>query len=292
MICLSPVYAWQSERVNPETGRRDPVFNRKDAFVDLPQYKLPCGKCINCYAKKRRKRGVKVYHETCSHKYSSFITPTYDEEHCPDEVVGSHFQKFMKRWRYYNPDAQIKYLAVGELGENTQRPHFHAIIAGTDFVRGAEFAPDYSNWRNAQLEEIWGMGHIQIDPVTPESAFYVAGYTHKKLKQDANETSAARCSFWRGQSHNLGRGFLRQCVGGIAANGMVVLPSKGRKASMAPVPDCYFDWEPEALAELKAKRIEVAIEQGREPEEMRLRKAENKALNMMALKALKARKKL
>lgn len=289
-MCLSPIEAWQSKRVNPETGKRDPVFSRKDAFVDLPKFRLPCSKCINCVAKVRRKRGVKVYHESIMHEYSCFITPTYDDEHCPGEVVGSDFQKFMKRWRYYNPEVFVKYLAVGELGEQTQRPHFHAIICGTDFVRGAEFSPDYSNWRNDQLEEIWGKGHIRIDPVTPASAIYVAGYTHKKL---VNDTSGAKCSFWRGQSHNLGRSFVNKYVHDLAVHGMAVLPSNSkRKPSMAPIPDCYFDWEPERLAALKAERLEKALELRREPEAIRLVKAQNKALNLKALMALKSGKKL
>lgn len=115
-------------------------------------------------------------------------------------LVKSHYQDFMKRLRWAvngdrpkyldeekiipNPDFKpIKYLMCGEYGEETKRPHYHALIFGHD-------VPDRKMWKmsngipvysSAYLDDIWGHGFTAIGDVTWESAAYVARYVTKKI---------------------------------------------------------------------------------------------------------------
>lgn len=128
-------------------------------------------------------------HEASLHELSSFVTLTYDDEHCPRRgLVYRDFQLFMKRLR--RRLGRTRFYMCGEYGERTGRPHFHSILFGRWF-------PDRYYWRKSEsghevfrspvLEELWTAGNSEIGSVTFESAQYVAGYVHKKVYgQDAD----------------------------------------------------------------------------------------------------------
>ena len=77
----------------------------------------------------------------------------------------------------------INYVGVGEYGEIRGRPHYHLVMFGV--------GPD----DEAVLRQCWPYGErFQMDPLIPERAAYVAGYTLKKLnpeKKDENIAPAA-----------------------------------------------------------------------------------------------------
>lgn len=73
------------------------------------------------------------------------------------------------------PKIPLKYYAVGEYGSTYGRPHYHAIL----FNLPPEFLSN-----SEHLHNIWGKGRIQIDPCTPASIGYVAGYVMKKSTVD------------------------------------------------------------------------------------------------------------
>lgn len=62
----------------------------------------------------------------------------------------------------------LRYYLVGEYGDQTQRPHYHAIIFGL---------PPYS----PLFQQTWKKGFVHTGELTPDSAQYVAGYVVKKL---------------------------------------------------------------------------------------------------------------
>lgn len=134
---------------------------------------------------------------------SSFITLTYNDEHEPlvlDEVdatpVGtlrkSDLTKFFKRLR--NEGHKFRYYAVGEYGERTQRPHYHAVLFGIPPVYEEEIAAK------------WPHGHIKVDDFTPERGAYVAAYTAKKLIAQKQELGR-RVPEYSVMSRNPGIGF-------------------------------------------------------------------------------------
>lgn len=114
-----------------------------------------------------------------------FVTLTYDYNHVPITKKGvltldkKDLQKFFKRLRITRKRAKtnytiegltgkkkIKYYAVGEYGDLKERPHYHAVIF---------------NAARPEIETSWGLGAIDIQPVTNRAIRYVLGYVEKKL---------------------------------------------------------------------------------------------------------------
>lgn len=127
-----------------------------------------CGQCIPCRINKRRLWVHRIMLEKRLHEKSCFLTLTYDEKNLPQggSLVPSHYQKFVRSVR---KDFSIRYFFVGEYGDNTQRPHYHAAMFGLD-----ETDTDY-------LRGKWGHGHIMCGSLTDDSAQYIAGYVVKKM---------------------------------------------------------------------------------------------------------------
>lgn len=125
---------------------------------------------------------VRCLHEASLYVDNSFVTLTYRPEDLESySLQYSHFQDFMKRLRYYRSSA--RFFMCGEYGEETRRPHFHAILFGVGFPDREKFAQVGGNWiyTSAELEKIWGHGYATIGAVTMESAQYVARYAQKSL---------------------------------------------------------------------------------------------------------------
>lgn len=125
------------------------------------------------------------------HARNSFVTLTYSPENLPKDqsITKDELQRFFKRLRkkLSKKGVQIRYFACGEYGEKNNRPHYHAIIFGTDFpdrqIVTQTKRGDYL-YRSPTLDKAWGLGHAWIGDVTFESAAYVARYVMKKRKGD------------------------------------------------------------------------------------------------------------
>lgn len=127
--------------------------------------------------------------ESMAHASSAFVTLTYDQEHVPRDgsVKPGDVQLFMKRIRERLSPSRIRFYLVGEYGENTLRPHYHAALFGvTPCVRGRTEHRLPSCCGPCDLvRDSWGLGGIDVGQLTPQSAAYIAGYvTKKKTKAD------------------------------------------------------------------------------------------------------------
>lgn len=141
----------------------------------------PCGQCLACRVNIRRARTFRILAESQCHEHSSFGTLTYDDDHVPWvlDVDGAPVQSlryrdvqlFFKRLRKSGLD--FRYFVCGEYGARTRRPHYHPVVFGppVDEVEDAARAA----WSLCAPER------VQFEPMTPEGAAYVAGYTLKKL---------------------------------------------------------------------------------------------------------------
>lgn len=177
MGCFYPIDAWRSKEPN-ESGRRPMVFNPLKGQDDPLQ--LPCGKCNGCRADQAMEWAVRLYHESLLHKQCSFLTLTYDDDHLPDDgkINKRHLQLFFKRMR--RAGYKLRYFACGEYGEQTHRPHYHAIIFGQDFINEkSDLSADL--YENLRVTRLWGHGQVVIGTPSPGAFFYVAGYCHKKI---------------------------------------------------------------------------------------------------------------
>lgn len=199
-MCTSPYPAWKvfdGDKVTWKVGSNRNVDNSySDEFM-----LVPCGQCIECRLAHAREWSNRCMMESQYHSQSLFLTLTYDDEHLPQEstvifndetgefladvhsLVKKDLTDFIKRLRYYY-DKPIRYIACGEYGSKTYRPHFHLIVFGLDLNDLKILKRNYKGdiyYTSAFLGKVWTFGHHIIGSVTPESCGYVARYTTKKL---------------------------------------------------------------------------------------------------------------
>uniref|UniRef100_A0AAU8B9X8 Replication initiator protein n=1 Tax=Dulem virus 205 TaxID=3145682 RepID=A0AAU8B9X8_9VIRU len=174
---------------------------------------LPCGKCINCRLSQSAAWANRMEMELGYHKDNWFLTLTYRDQDVPhgykvDKTTGEilvenltlvpkDLQDFIKRLRrnieyHKRGEPNLMYFACGEYGEQTHRPHYHAIIYDlpikTEELRELKRKNGYIYYTCEWLEKVWGKGNIILGAVTWESCAYVARYIVKKRKgKDAKE---------------------------------------------------------------------------------------------------------
>ena len=141
---------------------------------------LPCGKCDECRISYRRDWATRCIMEASSSKKSYFLTLTYNDDNLPfdNKLKKDDLLKFFKDLR--NRGQTIKYLACGEYGSLTHRPHYHAIIFNLEID---DFQPlgDNKGFSSKFLSSLWKKGFIYISEMNEATANYVAGYTTKKI---------------------------------------------------------------------------------------------------------------
>ncbi len=134
------------------------------------------------------------------HEHAWFVTLTYNDKEMPinDSLDPTHLRKFTKTLRRDEAKSaeersektgkpanrnRISYYACGEYGEDTKRPHYHAVLFGPHFL---DKYPHYNHsngqvWRSPYLESRWHYGNSEFSAVNHASASYTAGYVRKKL---------------------------------------------------------------------------------------------------------------
>ncbi|WNK14085.1 MAG: replication initiator protein [Microvirus sp.] len=154
---------------------------------------------------------MRMYHELGNHQNSIFVTLTYDDNNIPenDSLCKRDLQLFIKRLRKISPN-KIKYFAVGEYGDTTDRPHYHLIIFGlslsSEHKKLILKTWDKCEWSPERIRASFGLAE-------PFSIQYVAGYIHKKLSGEiAKEeyTEKNREPVFRLLSLGIGRDFCDQ----------------------------------------------------------------------------------
>lgn len=177
MACGKPLKAYR-----PAIG--GPVkFNAPKDGRAYTQIEIPCGQCILCRLEHARQWAVRITHEATLHDANSFITLTYNDANLPPHgsLHYEHLQKFWKRLR--KNIGKLRYYAVGEYGDKTLRPHYHACVFGHAFTAQRVFLRQSPTllWTSPLLEDAWGMGNVSVGALTFESAQYTASYVTKKL---------------------------------------------------------------------------------------------------------------
>lgn len=147
----------------------------------------PCMRCMPCRLNRRRTWMARILLEQKSHDESCFVTLTYNDDHLPADgsLEREHYQSFVKRLRKHFSPTKIRYFLVGEYGDTTERPHYHAAIfgisaealAGTEWMkkRGTVLAV------GEPLRSLWGNGEVAVGALERKSAQYVAKYCVKKM---------------------------------------------------------------------------------------------------------------
>jgi len=182
MPCYSPLTGYQSRSLT-DNGKRKIVFNRSHGFADKPM-QVPCGQCIGCRIDRSRMWAIRCVHESRMHDSSCFITLTYDLEHLPADLGlhKIHLQNFFKRVR--NAGHIFRYFACGEYGDQSKRPHYHAILFGINFASDRKkhsiTKQDHILYTSKTLSDLWGKGHALLSEFSYQTAAYTARYVMKK----------------------------------------------------------------------------------------------------------------
>lgn len=118
--------------------------------------------------------------EAAKHAASSFATLTYADENLPEggSLVPRDMQLWLKRLR--KEVGPLRYFLVGEYGDQTWRPHYHAALFGV----GPEMA--------LEVQNTWGLGHTMLGTLNEQSAAYVAGYVTKKMTSEEDKRLCGR----------------------------------------------------------------------------------------------------
>lgn len=145
-------------------------------------HRVPCGKCAFCLQNNRAQWMFRIKHEMLnqvspdwSQRFTLpgyFLTFTYSDWMVPRLDDGRmtlrfrHLQLFFKRLR--KAKYKCKYIAVGEYGPETQRPHYHLIL-WTDCPQ--HLIDGY--WSNSENKS---RGRVHHGSLTMASAMYCLKY--------------------------------------------------------------------------------------------------------------------
>lgn len=129
-----------------------------------------CGQCLPCRINRRRVWAWRMVLESYCHEESSFVTLTYDEANVPDggTLDPRHLQLFLKKLRKAR-SAPLRFFAVGEYGDHSERPHYHLALFGL----GMDGRDD--------VDRAWGRGHVLLGELNEKTTAYIAGYVVKKM---------------------------------------------------------------------------------------------------------------
>lgn len=259
---------------------------------------IPCGKCNGCLMDRSRQWANRCMLERTMHDESYFITLTYNAESVPvhwhaDASSGeatpiltldkSHLQMFWKNVR--NHLGQCRYLACGEYGSRTHRPHYHAIVFGLhldDLQLYSHTRTGGTLYTSQALSNCWSKylgndgqnnpiyapyGNLLVADCTWESCAYVARYTLKKAKSGQTECLSAhniQPEFsTMSRKPGIGRPFYDACDPSVdiyAHDSINISTKKGGKQFKPPkyFDDLYSIECPEDMERIKTTRKEVA----------------------------------
>lgn len=157
----------------------------RNPFIGKGLRPYPCGQCLPCRVNRRRMWAHRIMLEATQHSSSVFVTLTYDDEHLPEDgsLRPRDLQLWLKRLRKFMAPTKIRFYAVGEYGDETGRPHYHAVLFG--FPSCSSFGTVYNRSGCCDscrvVRDTWGKGRIHVGVLEKDSAGYVCGYVVKKM---------------------------------------------------------------------------------------------------------------
>lgn len=146
-----------------------------------------CGQCLPCRLNRARIWAHRIVLEAALYKDNCFATLTYRDDCLPPgrSLSPDDLQKFLKRLRRRYEPRKFRFFAVGEYGDQSDRPHYHA--AFFNFPTCVYGRSRYSKLVDRccpicdAVTAVWGKGHVYLGTLQRQSAGYLAGYVVKKM---------------------------------------------------------------------------------------------------------------
>lgn len=228
MVCKSPIIVR-----NPHYVDDLMLYGSADKWV-----RVPCGRCSACRVQRTRVWAERIMSESFYHENNVFVTLTYDDDHVPRlpngqlTLVKKDLQDFWKRLRrdleYYEEGRKFRYYACGEYGDQTSRPHYHAICFGLGLDDLHYF------------EDNWKFGFVKLGGLTYDSARYVAGYVQKKLYGKAASEYGDSQQPFSTMSKGIGKTFILENHAKFSRGGSVNI-GQGRRVRRSTYSDKVLD---------------------------------------------------
>jgi len=141
--------------------------------------------------------------EGLCHQANCFLTLTYTDESIP-RLIGSpigsglatlkpeDLKNWLKRLRVAIQPYRLRFYAVGEYGDESERPHYHVVLFGVPGCRRGRTKRDHVNIPDPanccptckMVSKTWGMGIVEVAELNVRSARYIAQYTIKKMTKE------------------------------------------------------------------------------------------------------------
>ncbi|AXH78031.1 MAG: replication initiator protein [Microviridae sp.] len=219
------------------------AWSPKQYIKEYATFQLPCGQCLSCRLEYARQWAVRCVHEAQMHERNSFITLTYSDENLKStKLIYRDFQLFMKRLRKIQ-DEPIGVFVTGEYGDQTKRPHWHAIMfnySPRDAEKKYQTAHGHQVFESESLSSLWGHGLCEFGNVTFESAGYCARYAAKKLGHGIDGSHGYDPISKKSSKYAIGKKWLEKYwYTDCFAQGEIVLPG-GRGTTT--IPRYYEKW--------------------------------------------------
>jgi len=215
-------------------------------------FRIPCGKCLNCKKKRRSDWSLRLEHEYLYSDSALFITLTYNDASIPRNkgiptLNKKDLQDYIKRLRnshvayvsrelgirkseVKNYSKQIRYYAVGEYGSKTNRPHYHILLFNYDI---ANLKPIESQWKNTQTGH--PLGFVDIGKVSSASINYTTKYMFKQWgKKDLRQRPFTNMS----RRPMIGTGFLNEYKNYLREFELTTIRDK--KGTLRKLPKAYL----------------------------------------------------
>lgn len=193
----------------------------------------PCGQCLCCRVNRRRDWTARLLLHHCGHRGSSaFATFTYMDKLLPRNLDGVPVLRFpdirngIQRLR--RNVGGLKYVLVGEYGDLTMRPHYHALIWF-----------DTEVYVERAIPCSWVYGFTHVGEISQQSIDYTLSYVLKRMQSVDDKRLGGRPPEFSRFSHGLGAAALfdlRRCAI-RGEDGVMSLPREFRLGGLKwPVP--------------------------------------------------------
>lgn len=156
---------------------------------------VPCGHCKYCIKKKQKEWTLRLLTEMSSHKQNAFLTLTYKDEFLndasTDDIIRS-VRQFLDNVRK-RCGKSVKHFIVSELGNETERFHWHGILFGTD----------RKSFPYNDILQSWKYGRVSLGYCNIKTARYVVKYISKQFGKQKTDPklNRVRCSAGIGLSY-------------------------------------------------------------------------------------------